>query len=175
MGTTITLPHVPDEWTTDDLDDLSTDYRYEIHNGKLVIMSPVRIAHQDVELRICNLLRRAGRQAYTQVGVRRAKNDFRVADVAAFHEEPDRDASLHDAVTVALIVEVLSATSTDKDRDPQWYADLEVPAYWLAEPTKTGKNALITRYELAVSESGRRAYVEIDTKALDKLERDGVT
>ena len=124
----------------------------------------------------CAVFRRAGRHAYTQVGVRRSSRDFRVAEIGVFSDEPaDIGASIHDPEVIALVVEVWSESSDDKDWNSQWYADRGIPEYWLAEPVAGDKfGALITRYELARTASGQARYVEIDTVTLAKLERDGL-
>ncbi len=87
--TTLHLPDVvEDGFTLDDLEGLPSKLRYEIHDGRLVIMSPARLWHQRVARRIANLLEKAGRFADTEVGVRRSNRDTRVADVGVFHEAP---------------------------------------------------------------------------------------
>ena len=79
---TIHLPAV-DSWTIDDLGDLPSHLRYELHHGRLEIMSPAVSWHQRVERRICNALERAGRTADTEVGVLNTRGDTRVADVGS--------------------------------------------------------------------------------------------
>jgi hypothetical protein len=58
---------IEDEWTIADLETLPPGVRVEVHNGRLVIMSPARLWNQHIERMICNLLAQAGRFAYTQV------------------------------------------------------------------------------------------------------------
>jgi Uma2 family endonuclease len=174
--TTLHLPPVTDGWSLADTDELPGDQRYEVHNGSLVIMSPARIWHQRVARRIANLLEAAGRVADTEVGVRRTARDGRVADVAALvHEPDDSSVTWHPADQVALVAEVWSRSSEEKDRFPDWYARLGIPEYWLVEPIEGSKwGALITMYELARTPSGTTAYVEVRRVTLDELSRTGL-
>jgi hypothetical protein len=68
---------------------------------------------------------------------------------------------------------VWSPSSDAKDRNPQWYAERGIPAYWLAEPIEGQKwAALITRYKFARNTpSGTAAYIEVGKTTLDELKR----
>jgi Uma2 family endonuclease len=176
MTTMLPLPvPVEDGWTIDDLEGLPSTLRYEVHNGELVIMSPARLWHQDIERRICNLLIAAGRFAYTQVGVRRTRRDVRVAEVGVFHEKPtDLEMAWHQAAALSLVVEVWSKSSDEKDRDTSWYAGLGIPEYWLAEPiVSVASDALITVHKLARTTSGEATYIKTDQTTLAELEKRG--
>jgi Uma2 family endonuclease len=169
---TIHLPAV-EMWTVDNLGDLPSHLRYELHNGRLEIMSPAVTWHQRVERRICNMLERTGRWADTQVGVLNTPSDTRVADVGVFASEPDPRAAWHPAGNLTLVVEVWSPSSDDKDRNPQWYADRGIAEYWLAEPIEGDTwGALITQYQLARTPAGTAAYVETGRTTLAALEAD---
>lgn len=164
------------EWTVADLEDLPQGIRAELHNGNLVIMSPARLWHQHVERQLCNVLVRAGRQAYTQVGIFGRPNDTRIAKVGVFEEEPDDlDAAWHDPAAIALVAEVWSPTSDEKDRNPRWYLAHDIPEYWLAEPIEGEKHdALVTMYRRGRNLSGLIEYVEHLQARLSELERDGL-
>jgi Uma2 family endonuclease len=178
--TTLPLPPLPlapeDGWTVADLVGLPPTLRYEVHNGKLVIMSPTRLWHQEIERRICNLLVAAQRFAYTQVGVRRTARDARVAEVGVFHEAPtDSSVTWHDPGKLALVIEVWSESSDEKDRDASWYADCGIPEYWLAEPIEGETwGALITVHKLARTTSGEATYIKTDQTTLAELEKSGL-
>lgn len=162
-----------DEWTVDDLEDFPSSVRAEVHNGNLVIMSPTQLWHQDIERRLCNVLRASGRHAYTQVGVVRVKSDARVPDIGVFHDDPDDlEQAWHHADSITLVVEIWSPSSDGKDRNPQWYADRGIPRYWLAEPIDGDKrNAMITMHKLVRSIAGAATYVETQRASLVDLER----
>ncbi len=167
---TLHLPAV-EVWTVDDLTDLPSHLRYELHNGRLEIMSPAVAWHQRVEHRICAVLMRDGRWANTQVGVLNTSSDTRVADVGVFPDEPDPRAAWHPAANLALVVEVWSPSSDDKDRNPQWYAQRGIAEYWLAEPIEGDTwGALITQYQLARTPGGTVTYVETGRTTLAALE-----
>jgi Uma2 family endonuclease len=167
---------IADEWTIDDLERLPRGTRAEVHNGNLFVMSPARLWHQYVERKLCNLLERAGRFAFTQVGVLHTPKDTRVAEIGVFHDEPsDLSEAWHPASSLGLVVEVWSPSSDKKDRNPSWYAERDIPEYWLAEPIEGDKyGALVTMYELARTPSGTTHYVERRRVTLAELERDGL-
>lgn len=168
---------IANEWTITDLEELPRGIRAEVHNGNLYVMSPARLWHQYVERKLCNLLERAGRFAFTQVGVLRTAKDTRVAEIGVFHEEPgDLNQSWHPASGLALVVEVWSPSSDAKDRNPSWYAERGIPQYWLAEPIEGDKyGAMVTMYELAHTMSGATEYVERRRVTLAELEHGGLT
>ncbi|WP_173078864.1 Uma2 family endonuclease [Phytohabitans rumicis] len=170
---TLHLPAV-EVWTVDAIKDLPPELRYELHDGSLLIMSPARFWHQEIERRICNLLRAANRIASQQVGVLNTVRDTRVPDVAVFNAEPeDWDVTWHLAAAIALVVEVWSPGSDGKDRDTQWYAERGIPGYWLAEPIEGDKkNALITMHEL---KADANTYVVTSQATLAELEERGLS
>jgi Uma2 family endonuclease len=168
-------PPVDDGWTIADLEGLPSSLRYEVHNGELVIMSPARLWHQEIERRICNMLIAAGRFAFTQVGVRRTARDARVAEVGVFRDSPaDSSVTWHDPAALDLVVEVWSKSSDEKDWDTGWYADCGMPEYWLAEPIEGETwGALITIHKLARTVSGESAYIRTEQTTLAELEKPG--
>lgn len=174
--TLASLTPIVDEWTTDDLDALPPSVRAEVRYGKLVIMSPARLWHQDIARRLCNLLKSAHHHAFTQVGVQRMKNDARVADGGAFVDEPsDGQRAWHAPSSLALVIEVLLPSSEGKDHNPDCYATVGIPEYWLAEPVADDRwGALITMYEIVQTVRGASTYVETRKVTLSELERDGI-
>lgn len=171
----ISLVPAAEMWTVDDLDTMPRDVRCEIHNGRLVIMSPVRVWHQNVARAIANALDRAGRTASTEVTIRRTRSDIRIADVAAFNQPPDLRTAVHSPDTIDLVVEVWSPSSDDKDHgEMQWYADLGIAEYWLAEPVGDGTTleATLTRFRLATTANGTTVYVRAGTCTLAEFAGD---
>lgn len=164
------------EWTIADLEELPRGVRAEVHNGNLYVMSPARLWHQHVESALRNILVEAGRFAFTQVGVFGRPNDTRVAEVGVFYEEPDElNTSWHDPAAIAMVAEVWSPSSEDKDRNPRWYLAHDIPEYWLAEPIEGEKfDALVTMYRKGRNLSGLIEYVEFRQARLAELERDGL-
>lgn len=174
--TTLHLPDVVDDgFTVDDLEGLPSGLRYEVHDGRLVIMSPARLWHQRIARRIANLLEKAGYFAETEVGIRRTPRDARVADVAVFKEEPaDLNEAWHRPTAIALAVEIWSPSSDSKDHDLRWYAEQSIAAYWLVEPIDGERlGALVTVFDLVRAESGKATYLERERTTLARLEQDG--
>lgn len=171
MSITINPPAGP--WTVDDIGTLpEAGYRVEIHEGKLVMMSPATMWHSRTIRRLTNVLEAAGRPVGMEVGVKRSKSDMRVADVAMFHEE-QRD--LHKAYwepkELAVAIEVVSESSEEDDRvyKPRWYAKAGIPEYWRVEEGDGGE-AVILQYKLAHAADGTAAYIESGVTTLSNLE-----
>jgi Uma2 family endonuclease len=175
MSITINPPAGP--WTVADLDRLpDVGYRFEIHEGNLLMMSPVTLWHSETAERIARALRARGLVAYLEVGVKRSGSSTRVADVAVFHEQPtDLDRAFWQPKELALVVEVVSAESAEEDRvgKPRWYAQAAIPEYWRVEKGDDG-GAVIYKYKLAHSADGAAAYIDDGVTTLANLEA-GVT
>jgi Uma2 family endonuclease len=167
---------IGDVWTVDDLERLPHTLRAELRDGNLVIKSPARLWQGHIRTAVCSKLSSGGRAAFTEVGIQCTDRDARVADIAVFYNEPSNpDSAWQRPDTIALVVEVWSPSSHGKDHTPDWYAELGIPEYWLAEPIEGEKwGALITMYERVQAASGRTTYVETRTATLATLERDGL-
>ncbi len=149
-----------------------TGVRFEIDNGRLLLMSPVKAWHWDVARRICNLLIAQGLQAFGEQGVRLSRGNLRVPDVSVFHVEPDLDADRHDPALFALVVEVVSPGSEDDDRlvKPRLYARAGIREYWIADHHPDDpRDASIERFALE-GEGIAAAYVLRDRVSLQALE-----
>jgi Uma2 family endonuclease len=169
----ITINPPPGPWTVADLDTLpDVGYRFEIHEGKLVMMSPVTIWHSRVMRRVTQALASAGRSAEMEVGVKRNDRSLRVADVAVFRSPPTAVNRAYWAPEdLTLVVEIVSDSSQDDDRfvKPRWYAQAGIPEYWRVEQGEDGE-AVIYQYSLARTADGVAAYVETGVTTLAALE-----
>jgi Uma2 family endonuclease len=170
---TLHLP-IRESWTVDDLEELPRELRYELHDGELLIMSPLTGWHRHVQRKLVSLLEDAGLYADLEVGVINAPGDTRVADVAIFHGSQlaeDADLAHYPPERIHTVVEVVSPRSRRKDGDPQWYADRRIQEYWVAERIAGDTwNALITMSELAVTEgSGSAGYLVTGRTTLEDL------
>ena len=76
------LPPVGD-LDVEDLLTLPKGYRYELHEGNLVIMTPVTFWHREIAHRIWDMLMGAGRTAFLDPGVLGDRpRDCRLPDAA---------------------------------------------------------------------------------------------
>jgi Uma2 family endonuclease len=110
-----------------------TGVHYELDEGRLILMSPMKSWHADVAARVRNVLVAQGRIAYQEQGVRLSNRRVRYADVSAFRQHPDPEASRHDPGDITLVVEVVSSDSERDDRvvKPGLYAEAGIPTYWI--------------------------------------------
>jgi Uma2 family endonuclease len=170
----ITLPiDLQEPLTEDDLDKLGplaeSGIRFELLNGRLLMMAPMKAWHADVSARVRNVLVARGRDAYQEQGIRLSRVLVRYANVVAFRTKPDIEASRHDPSDVALVVEVLSPDSEDEDRTvkPDVYAGAGIPEYWIVDRHPTSReDATVEFFKLGV---GHR-YERVGSAALTELE-----
>jgi len=173
MSITINPPAGP--WTIDDLADLpDTGGRVEIHEGNLVLMSPASVRHTRVMNRVAAALRAQSLPTDVEVGVKRSPRNFRIADVAVFHQPQQySEQAFWDPADLAIVVEVVSESSEEDDRvtKPRWYAEVGIPAYWRVERSaESPSDAVIFQYELATTADGASAYVQTGVTTLAALE-----
>jgi Uma2 family endonuclease len=172
MSITINPPAGP--WTVADLARLpDIGLRFEIHEGNLVMMSPVTLWHSTTMRRLANALESAGVPVATEAGVKRSEGDIRVPDVAVFHTAPTSMSQAFWAPgEIAIAIEIVSDSSQENDRfhKPRWYAHGGVAEYWRVEQGEHDE-AVIYQYKLARTADGAAAYVESGVTTLDALER----
>lgn len=155
---------VQDGVTEDDLDEVGkalhdTGIHYELDDGRLILMSPMKSWHSDVGTRVCNLLRAQSRIAYQEQGVRLGRRKVRYPDVAAFRRDPDPDAERHDPEEFLLAVEVVSEGSEHEDRVVKAgvYAGAGIPEYWIVDRHPGGRrDAVVEFFRLGPSGSYER-------------------
>ncbi len=124
-----------DEWTVDDLAQLPPDLRYELINGRLIILSSPTLVHQEICIETCLALRQNCPRGFhpsldlsLQVDRRNEpRPDVLVVDPARGWRSP---LPIDDALVV---VEVVSPSSTTRDqRDKvKLCARAGVQAYWV--------------------------------------------
>lgn len=151
---TISSIPVRTRWTVEDLDDLPRELRCELHDGVLEFRQPLKGWHRYVQYKLLSEFEETGVYADFEVGVINTPGDTRIADVAMFRG-PRRDEDLELAhyppERIRVVIEVVSASSAKKDRDPQWYADRGIEEYWLVgRVDDDAYDALITTHRLAV-------------------------
>lgn len=160
--------------TEDDLDEVGralrdTGIHYELDEGRLILMSPMKFWHADVSRRVCDLLIARGRHAGQEQGVRLSRRKVRFPDVVAFREMPDPDAGRHDPEDLTLVVEVVSPDSEEADRvtKPRLYANAGIPEYWIVDRHPgASRDAILEFFKLG--EGGR--YERTGEATLSELE-----
>lgn len=161
--------------TEDDLDEVGralrhTGIHYELDEGRLILMSPMKSWHADVSARIRNLLIAQGRIAYLEQGVRLGHRKVRYPDVAAFRQHPDPDSERHDPGDFTLVVEVVSPDSEHEDRVTKagLYASAVIPEYWIVNRhPSASRDALVEFFRLGPS----GAYDRTGEAVLSELEQ----
>lgn len=147
--------------TEDDLDRVGqalsgTGIHYELDDGRLLLMSPMKAWHADVSARIRNVLSAQGRFAYQEQGMRLDRRRVRFPDVAAFRELPDPDAVRHDPSDFTVVVEVISVDSERDDRviKPGLYAGAGIPEYWIVDRHPSDRRDAVVEF-FKLSAGGR--------------------
>jgi len=135
-----------------DVEDLLTlpeGYRYELHEGNLVIMTPSTFWHKDVAGRIYLLLHAAGLRIFQDPGVL-----------------GDRPGSAY-----SLVVEIVSENSLNGEYTDKmdWYAKRGIPEYWIVDqaPDRDEDDAYVRILRLLPEKS---AYVWERSLLLSELE-----
>ena len=163
-----------------DVEDLLTlpkGYRYELHEGNLVVMTPATFWHRDIALRILFMLRATGVRAYPDPGVRGDRpRDCRLPDVGVVASEmpPNkRSYSNLPGAAYSLVVEVVSENSRNGEYGDKmaWYAEQGIPQYWIADltPDRSDDDALVIIHRLE-SFAGKPMYQCERSLLLSELE-----
>jgi len=173
--TGINLPPIED-LDVEDLLTLPEGYRYELHGGNLVIMTPSTFWHKEIVTRLLVMLRAAGMRAFPDPGVRGDRpRDNRLPDLGVIDALPPGLASYSNLPGSAyrLVVEVVSESSPNGEYTDKmaWYADRGIPEYWIVDqtPDRADDDALVLFHRLISSES-KHAYVCERSMLLSNLE-----
>lgn len=166
--------HIPPDLTVDDLMALPSGYRYELHEGNLVVMSPANMWHSKTSFRLNSILRATGHVAYQEVGIKFGRRDSRAADVVVFTHPPDESRAFFSPHEILIAIEIVSPSTEDGDRiyKPQHYARAGIPEYWRVERADSDDDALIYKHELARTADGRSTYVQTEMVRLSQLEKE---
>ncbi|MFF5294707.1 Uma2 family endonuclease [Paractinoplanes globisporus] len=127
-----------------DVEDLLTlpeGYRYELHEGNLVIMTPSTFWHKSITRRLLLMLHAAGLEAFQDPGVLGDRpRDCRLPDVGVIAGAlPPQKASYSNlpGSAYSLVVEVVSENSVNGEYTDKmdWYAKRGIPEYWIVDQT----------------------------------------
>lgn len=166
---------IPADLSADDLKEFPDEgYRYELHEGNLVIMSPATQWHFRVIWRLVRYFDNTGRNAGGEVGIKFGRRDVRTPDVAVFHGPFDQNTALFQPSEIAIAVEVVSPSSEIEDRvtKPWVYAHAGIPEYWRVERIEGTDDTTIHQFVLEQSPEDEPAYRQAGTTTLSELEKD---
>jgi len=164
-----------------DVEDLLTlpkGYRYELHEGNLVVMTPSTFWHKDMVWRLLSMLRAVGLMAFPDPGVLGdGPRDNRLPDVGVVKELPagrvTTSYSNLPGSAYLLVVEVVSENSLNGEYTDKmaWYAQRGIPQYWIVDqaPSRADDDALVLVHTLSRSR-GKPAYVRGRELLLSELE-----
>jgi Uma2 family endonuclease len=165
---------IPAEITADDLETFpDAGYRYELHEGNLVLMSPVTVWHSNTAWRLIGYFRAQGRHCAGEVGIKSSHRDVRVPDVSVFHGPVDDSKAMFPPSEFALVVEIVSPSSEIDDRvtKPWVYAHAGIPEFWRAERIEGTGDATIYQFVLEQSPDGEPVYRQTGVTTLSELEK----
>ncbi len=160
----------------EDLVQLPRGYRYELHGGNLVIMTPASYWHKDMAGRIYAMLLVARARVFLDPGVRGCRpRDCRLPDVGVVAALPPNtpDYSNLPGSALSLVVEVVSEKSPNGDytHKAAWYAEQGIPEYWIVErdAERSYDDATVIIQRLT-GDGDESAYTHVRTLRLTELE-----
>jgi Uma2 family endonuclease len=173
--TILNLPPI-EELDIDDLVSLPEGYRYELHEGNLVIMTPSSFWHKAMARRLLLMLHRAGENVFQDPGVRGDRpRDNRLPDLGVVTKLPAGLSAYSNlpGSAYSLVVEILSENSENGEYTDKavWYAQRGIPEYWIVDqtPERNDDDGLVQMHRLTLS-GGAPAYVRERTVLLSHLE-----
>jgi Uma2 family endonuclease len=137
--------------------DDGTDNRYELVDGKLVVMNPPAKRHFKISRFLVRLFedfisrQKLDIEVFTGIGVRTGSNKARIPDVSVIDGEvwrniPD-DASAVVSVPLMLAVEIVSPGAEQSSRDYTdkaiEYQNTGIPEYWIVDPIEQKITVLV--------------------------------
>ncbi|GIF39865.1 Uma2 family endonuclease [Actinoplanes xinjiangensis] len=155
----------------DDLISLPKGFRYELHNGNLVIMTPSTFWHKEMTGRLYVMLRAAGFRVFQDAGVRGTRpRDLRLPDLGVVSQVPPGLTGYSNLPSSAyrLVVEVVSRNSPNGEFDHKklWFAEHGIPEYWIVEetPDRSDDDGVVT--VLRLDEAGGKAEYVVERSLL---------
>jgi Uma2 family endonuclease len=158
----------------DDLNSLPEGYRYELHEGNLVIMTPSTFWHKAMARRLLLMLHEAGLEVFQDPGVLSGRpRDSRLPDLGVVTDLPPDLASYSNLPGSAyrLVIEIISENSVNGEYTEKsaWYAERGIPEYWIADrtPDRVHDDAIVHILTLA---EDKPVYERQRTVRLSELE-----
>ena len=173
--TGLMLPPI-EQLDVDDLASLPKGYRYELHEGNLVIMTPSSYWHKVIARRLLLMLHAVGANVLQDPGVRGDRlRDNRLPDLGVVTHLPPGLAAYSNlpGSAFSLVIEIVSEHSENGEYTDKavWYAQRGIPEYWIVEqtPDRADDDALVLIHRLTLS-GGHPAYVREQTRLLSELD-----
>lgn len=173
--TSLMLPPI-EELDVDDLASLPEGYRYELHEGNLVIMTPSSFWHKAMARRLLLMLHAVGANVFQDPGVRGDRpRDSRLPDLGVVTKLPTGLASYSNlpGTAYSLVIEIVSEHSANGEYTDKafWYAQRGIPEYWIVDQTseRADADAMVMIHRLTLA-GGKPAYVRERTLLLSDLE-----
>jgi Uma2 family endonuclease len=160
----------------DDLASLPKGYRYELHEGNLVIMTPSTYWHKVMARRLLLMLHAAGAEVFQDPGVLSGRpRDCRLPDLGVVTDLPPNlaDYSNLPGSAFQLVIEIVSENSTNGEYGDKahWYAERGIAEYWIVDrtPDRAHDDAIVHLHRVVLS-GGAPAYERQRTVRLSELE-----
>lgn len=173
--TSLILPPI-EELDVDDLGSLPEGYRYELHEGNLVITTPSSFWHKAMARRLLLILHAAGENVFQDPGVRGDRpRDNRLPDLGVVTKLPPGLAAYSNlpGSAYSLVIEIVSEHAENGEYTDKavWYAQRGIPEYWIVDqtPERDDEDVLVQIHRLTLS-GGQPAYVRERTILLSNLE-----
>jgi Uma2 family endonuclease len=169
--TEFSLPRIED-LDGDDLASLPKQYRYELHQGSLVIMASSTYWHKVIARRILLMLHATGENVLQDPGVLGDRpRDNRLPDLGVIVHLPPKLASYSNlpGSAFSLVIEIVCEHSENGEYTDKmiWYARQGIPEYWIVDQTGdlADGDALVHRHRLVPP-----AYLRESSLLLTELE-----
>lgn len=161
----------------EDLLSLPKGFRYELHGGNLVIMTPSTFWHKYTTRRLLLMLHAAGLDAYQDPGVRGNRpRDCRLPDLGVLAGPLPSGKLTYSNLpgdAYQIVIEVVSRNSENGEytHKANWFASCGIPEYWIVDETsdRDENDAVVLMHRLALS-GDAPTYVRERTVLLSDLE-----
>lgn len=159
----------------EDLVFLPKGYRYELHDGRLVIEEPTNFWQKEQARRFLFMLSAAGLDAFQDPGVCGDRpRDCRTPDlgVVISHPADFLKRSTLPGPCYGLVIEVFARTAPNGEYTSRmaWYAECGIPEYWIADDAPDDYDDALVLMHRLVTSGGKPAYVCERTVLLSQLE-----
>jgi len=141
----------------DDLASLPEGYRYELHEGNLVIMTPSTYWHKVMARRLMLMLYAVGLEVLQDTGIRGDRpRDSRLPDLGVVTSLPPdvADYSNLPGSAFRLVIEIVSENSANGEytEKARWYAERGISEYWIVDRTseRSHNDAMVHLHRLTL-------------------------